>query len=83
MSAVDHRDAHVEPATLIPEDWKICAELAPELCRLRLLRVGIDLIGDQLIEVNVTSPTGLREIEALTAGRHDTAALDFGERLLR
>ncbi len=41
---------------------------------------GIDLIGNQLIEVNVTSPTGLREIEALSDGHHAAAALELGER---
>jgi glutathione synthase len=45
-------------------DRRICAALAPELQRRRLMFVGIDVIGDRLTEVNVTSPTGIRELDA-------------------
>jgi len=47
-------------------DRDICAELAPHLRAHGLVFVGIDVIGDRLTEVNVTSPTGLREIDALS-----------------
>jgi glutathione synthase len=47
-------------------DREICAALAPLLREHGLSFVGIDVIGDFLTEVNVTSPTGLREIDALT-----------------
>ncbi|MBM0742763.1 glutathione synthase [Phormidium sp. CLA17] len=43
----------------------ICAQLAPTLRRDGLLFVGIDIIGGYLTEVNVTSPTGIREIDRL------------------
>jgi glutathione synthase len=46
-------------------DQKICADIAPELARLGIEFAGIDILGDRLIEVNVTSPTGVREIDAL------------------
>ncbi len=46
-------------------DKEICAILRPELSRLGIVLAGIDVIGDQLTEVNVTSPTGVREIDAL------------------
>lgn len=47
-------------------DRDICAELTPHLRAHGLVFVGIDVIGDRLTEVNVTSPTGLREIDALS-----------------
>jgi glutathione synthase len=47
-------------------DREICAALAPLLREYGLPFVGLDVIGGLLTEVNVTSPTGLREIDALT-----------------
>jgi glutathione synthase len=45
------------------ERW-IAAQVGPELKRRGLLFVGLDVIGDYLTEVNVTSPTCIREIDA-------------------
>lgn len=42
---------------------EICNALKPELQERGLIFVGIDIIGDYLTEINVTSPTGLQEIE--------------------
>jgi glutathione synthase len=50
-------------------DRAICARLAPLLREQGLVFAGIDVIGGLLTEVNVTSPTGIREIDALT-GSH-------------
>ena len=47
-------------AELTPRDREICAALGPELSERGLLFVGIDVIGDYLTEINVTSPTGIR-----------------------
>lgn len=47
-------------------DREICEILGPELKRRNLIFVGIDVIGDWLTEINVTSPTGLRAIEKMT-----------------
>jgi glutathione synthase len=47
-------------------DRWICAEIAPTLRAKGLYFVGIDVIGDYLTEINVTSPTCIREIEAET-----------------
>ncbi|MFN5137040.1 MAG: glutathione synthase, partial [Pseudanabaena sp.] len=44
---------------------EICNQLAPILRRDGLMFVGIDVIGGYLTEVNVTSPTGVREIDRL------------------
>lgn len=43
-------------------DREICRRLRPHLLANGLVFVGIDVIGDRLVEINVTSPTGLREL---------------------
>ena len=48
---------------LSERDRWICAEVAPELVRRGLWFVGLDVIGDYLTEINVTSPTGIRELD--------------------
>ncbi|MGY4800499.1 glutathione synthase [Teichococcus aerofrigidensis] len=47
---------------LTERDREICARIGPELKRRGLIFVGIDVIGDYLTEINVTSPTGLQEL---------------------
>ncbi|HET7844248.1 MAG TPA: glutathione synthase [Xanthomonadales bacterium] len=49
---------------LSERDRWICAQVAPQLVRAGMRFVGLDVIGDYLTEVNVTSPTGIREIDA-------------------
>ena len=51
---------------LTARDLEICAAIGPELRRRGLLFVGVDIIGDYLTEINVTSPTGIREIQRLS-----------------
>jgi glutathione synthase len=58
---------------LTPRDREICARLGPELKKRGLLFTGIDVIGPYLTEINVTSPTGIRQIKAF--GGADIAAL--------
>ncbi len=48
-----------------PRDLEICARIGPVLKERGLYFAGIDVIGDYLIEINVTSPTGLRAINRL------------------
>lgn len=48
---------------LSDRDRWICAQVGPELKRRGLVFVGLDVIGDYLTEVNVTSPTGIRELD--------------------
>jgi glutathione synthase len=50
-------------AEITERDRQIAAQLAPTLQRDGLIFVGIDIIGGYLTEVNVTSPTGIREID--------------------
>ena len=49
-------------STLTPREREICSTIGPELARRGMILVGIDVIGDWLTEINVTSPTGLQEI---------------------
>jgi glutathione synthase len=54
-------------ATALTErDMEICNAIGPELKRRGLLFVGIDIIGNYLTEINVTSPTGISEIRRLS-----------------
>jgi glutathione synthase len=52
-------------ATLTAREREICAAIGPALRERGLIFVGIDVIGDYLTEINVTSPTGLQEINRL------------------
>ncbi len=60
--AVGGRVAQVD---ITEREYEICRQLAPTLQRDGLYFVGIDVIGGYLTEVNVTSPTGVREIDRL------------------
>ncbi len=58
-----HVGGRAEAATLTPRDREIVAAIGGRLRDAGLLFVGIDVIGDWLTEINVTSPTGLQEID--------------------
>ncbi|BDM65763.1 glutathione synthetase [Shewanella sp. NFH-SH190041] len=49
---------------LSESDWHIANAIGPELKKRGLIFVGLDVIGDKLTEINVTSPTCIKEIEA-------------------
>lgn len=53
-----------EPRPLSDHDWEIARQVAPVLKDKGLIFVGLDIIGDRLTEINVTSPTCVCEIEA-------------------
>ncbi len=57
--------ARGEGVGLSERDRWICAQVGPELRRRGLLFVGIDVIGDYLTEINVTSPTCIRELDSI------------------
>lgn len=52
------------PQPLSESDWELARQVGPELKRRGLTIVGLDVIGDRVTEINVTSPTCMREIEA-------------------
>jgi glutathione synthase len=58
-----HVGGKAEPTTLSAREMEICKALGPELRQRGLLFTGIDVIGDYLTEVNVTSPTGIQEVK--------------------
>lgn len=72
----------VEAAKLTERDRFICAQVAPALQRDGLYFVGIDVIGDYLTEVNVTSPTGIREIDRLDGVCLGDQVIQWIERLI-
>ena len=64
---------------LTPRDLEICRMLAPRLRRDGLYFVGLDIIGNYLTEVNVTSPTGVQEIDQLNGVNLEARVIDFTE----
>jgi glutathione synthase len=61
------------PTELTARDLELCATIGPELKARGLLFVGIDVIGDYMTEINVTSPTGAQQLKRF--GGPDAAAL--------
>src|SRR4051812_18517633 len=68
-----HVGGRPEKTALTPRERDICAAIGPELKRRGLIFTGIDVIGDYMTEVNVTSPTGIHEVKRF--GGADIAAL--------
>ena len=58
-----HVGGKAEPAKLSQRDREICSAIGPTLKNKGQVFVGIDVIGDYLTEINVTSPTGIQELE--------------------
>ena len=57
-----HVGGRPEKAGLTQREQEICEAIGPTLAEKGMIFVGIDVIGDYLTEINVTSPTGLQEI---------------------
>jgi glutathione synthase len=57
-----HAGGRAEPSKLTGREMEICEAIGPTLRERGLIFVGIDVIGDYMTEINVTSPTGLQEI---------------------
>ena len=68
-----HVGGRPEATELTDREREICARIGPDLKRRGLIFVGIDVIGDYMTEINVTSPTGIREVKKF--GGADIAAL--------
>jgi glutathione synthase len=67
-----HVGGRAEAVELTPRDLEICRAIGPTLREQGLIFVGIDVIGDWLTEINVTSPTGIQEVKRF--GGADLAA---------
>ena len=63
-------------APLTDRDYWICEQVAPTLVAKGLIFVGIDVIGDYLTEINVTSPTCIREIDKATGLNISSTLMD-------
>jgi glutathione synthase len=68
-----HVGGRPEATDLTPREKAICAAIGPELKKRGLIFTGIDVIGDYMTEINVTSPTGIHEVRRF--GGPDIAAL--------
>lgn len=77
-----HVGASPVGTSLSDRDREICDRIGPDLRRLGVVFAGIDVIGDYLTEINVTSPTGIREINALDGVRLEAQILDAVEQRL-
>ena len=69
-----HVGGRPEKVALSDRDREICAAIGPLLKKHGQIFVGIDVIGDYLTEINVTSPTGIQELERFD-GTNTAAAL--------
>ena len=84
----DHRNnlfagANPQPAEITNRDREIIAALKPRLVEEGVYFAGIDILGDYLIEVNVTSPTCLQEVNAITGEHLEDRVIEFAESLSR
>ena len=68
-----HVGGRAEPTEITAREREICARIGPALRERGFLFVGIDVIGDYMTEINVTSPTGIREVKKF--GGADVASL--------
>jgi glutathione synthase len=75
-----HVGGRAARAELGARDLEICGRVGPELAALGLVFVGLDVLGPWLTEINVTSPTGIRQIDALDGVRLEADVIDWVER---
>lgn len=78
-----HAGGKAVPAKLNKQDLELVGLIRPALMRMGLDFVGLDVIGDSLIEVNVTSPMGLHELNQTGTPRSERRVMDFVEEQVR
>ena len=78
-----HVGGRAEKAELTDREREICAAIGPTLRERGLVFVGIDVIGDYLTEINVTSPTGLQEINRFDGVQLESRIWDAVEARVR
>lgn len=83
VTANFHRGGTAKKVGLVRRDKKICNILKPFLKKNKLFFTGIDVIGNYLTEINVTSPTGIQEINRLNGVRLEKFFWDRVEKKLR
>jgi glutathione synthase len=77
-----HVGGRCEKTTLTARELQACARMKPRLLADGLHFVGLDMIGGWLTEVNVTSPTGIQEIDALDGVCLEATWMDYVEKLV-
>jgi glutathione synthase len=75
-----HVGGRVEACELTPREQELTLAIGKHLKAVGLYFVGLDLIAEQLIEVNVTSPTGIQELGRLTDTRPEREVIAWVER---
>ncbi|WP_119679704.1 glutathione synthase [Indioceanicola profundi] len=78
-----HAGGNAGKTSLTAREKDICAAIGPTLRQQGLVFVGIDVIGDWLTEINVTSPTGIQEINRLDGSRLEATLMDAVEERYR
>ncbi|MCW2244638.1 glutathione synthase [Azospirillum fermentarium] len=71
-----HAGGSAKKTDLTPREQDICAAIGPVLREQGLVFVGIDVIGDYMTEINVTSPTGIQEINRLNGSALESTLWD-------
>ncbi|MFC1771538.1 glutathione synthase, partial [Candidatus Margulisiibacteriota bacterium] len=85
-TGIDHRNnvyagGRPEAAGITKRDKELINRIKPFLKKLGLHWVGIDIIGDYLIEVNVTSPSGIREAHQVYGIHLEDKIISFAEKM--
>jgi glutathione synthase len=75
-----HAGGQVEATRLTEGEQKLVTTVGPELRKAGLFFVGLDLIGEKLIEVNVTSPTGIQELGRFEGTLPELAVVEWVEK---
>jgi glutathione synthase len=75
-----HAGGSAQRSSLTPRDREICEAIGPALRARGLVFVGIDVIGEFITEINVTSPTGIQEINRLDGTRIEAKVWDAIEK---
>ena len=83
VTANFHTGGSAKKVGLVRRDKKICSILKPFLKKNKLFFTGIDVIGNYLTEINVTSPTGIQEINKLNRMKLEEFFWDRVEKKLR
>jgi glutathione synthase len=83
VTANFHTGGTAKKVGLVRRDKKICSILKPFLKKNKLFFTGVDVIGNYLTEINVTSPTGIQEINKLNEVRLEEFFWDRVEKKLR
>ena len=83
VTANFHTGGTAKKVGLMRRDKKICSILKPFLKKKKLFFTGVDVIGDYLTEINVTSPTGIQEINKLNGVKLEEFFWDRVEKKLK